>query len=105
MVSQEQSTQTDRSVSLPRQLFGLKLQGGLKFSSSLLLPLALGVFTVVISLEQQKSAEQQRDEDRYESKLHEMSSSIYNINELSKLLTTSKITSKTNYKCIHLYKL
>ena len=69
VVSQEQSPQTDRSVSLPRQLFGLKLQGVLKFISSLLLPLALGVFTAVITLEQQKAAKQQRDEDRHASKL------------------------------------
>jgi uncharacterized protein YjbI with pentapeptide repeats len=69
MVSQEQSTQTDQSVSSPRQLFDLRPQGVLKFISSLLLPLALGVFTVVITFEQQKAAKQQRDEDRYASQL------------------------------------
>lgn len=38
--------------------------------SSLLLPLALGVFTVVITFEQQKAAKQQRDGDRHASQLH-----------------------------------
>ena len=56
MVSQEQSTQTDRSLLIPRQLFGLKLKDGLKFISSLLLPLALGIFTVVITFHQQNAA-------------------------------------------------
>ncbi|CAF1668372.1 unnamed protein product [Didymodactylos carnosus] len=37
-------------------MFGIKLQDGLKFMSSLLLPLVLGVFTVVITFEQQKAA-------------------------------------------------
>ena len=69
MVAREESTQTDRPLSLTRQLCDLKLQDGLKFMSSLLLPLALGVFTVVITFEQQKAAKQQRDEDRHASQL------------------------------------
>ncbi|CAF4220130.1 unnamed protein product [Rotaria socialis] len=47
-----------------RQVSGLNLSDGLKFISSLLLPLALGVFTVVITFEQQKTTRHQRDEDR-----------------------------------------
>jgi len=69
MVSQDKSTQTDQSVSLPRRLFGLKFRSVLKFISALLLPLALGVFTVVITFDQQKAAKQQRDEDRHASTL------------------------------------
>ncbi|CAF5040448.1 unnamed protein product, partial [Rotaria sp. Silwood1] len=49
MVSQEQSTQTDKPFIVPRQFYG--------------------IFTVVITLEQQKAAKQQRDEDRYAAKL------------------------------------
>jgi hypothetical protein len=41
----------------------------LKFLSSLVLPLMLGIFTVVITFEQQKVARQQRLEDKHESRL------------------------------------
>ncbi|CAF4130961.1 unnamed protein product, partial [Rotaria sp. Silwood2] len=66
MVSHEQSTQTDQ---FPCRLFGFKLRDSLKCISSLLLPLTLGVFTVVITFQQQKAAKQQRDEDRNASQL------------------------------------
>ena len=78
MLPQEKSAQTDPSLSLPRQLFDVKLQGVLKFISSLLLPLALGVFTVVITFEQQKAAKQQRDEDRLASELQREQDKILN---------------------------
>ncbi|CAF3805872.1 unnamed protein product [Rotaria magnacalcarata] len=69
MIPQEKSTQKDRLLFAPRQLFGLRLGDILKFMSSLLLPLALGVFTVIITFQQQNAAKQQRDEDRKSSEL------------------------------------
>ncbi|CAM4857880.1 unnamed protein product [Rotaria socialis] len=64
MLSPEKSTQTDQADLLPRKLFGLKLKDSLKFISSLLLPLVLGVFTLVITMQQQQLAKQQREQDR-----------------------------------------
>ncbi|CAF3646530.1 unnamed protein product [Rotaria socialis] len=69
MIPQEKSAQKDRLLFAPRQLFGLRLGDILKFISSLLLPLALGVFTVIITFQQQNAAKQQRDEDRKASQL------------------------------------
>ena len=51
------------------KIFGLKINDCLQLVSSLLLPLALGVFTMVITFQQQKAAQQQRDEDRYAAHL------------------------------------
>ncbi|CAF1112840.1 unnamed protein product [Rotaria magnacalcarata] len=68
MLSQERSTQTDQSL-VTRPLSSLKLKDGLKFASSLLLPLALGVFTVIITFEQHNSSKQQREVDRKGSEL------------------------------------
>lgn len=53
-----------------RKVFGLKRNDVLKFISSLLLPLALGVFTLVITLQQQQIAKQQREEDRIAADRH-----------------------------------
>ncbi|CAM2707641.1 unnamed protein product [Rotaria socialis] len=64
MLSLEKSTQTDQADLLPRKLFGLRLKDSLKFISSLLLPLVLGVFTLVITMQQQQLAKQQREQDR-----------------------------------------
>jgi uncharacterized protein YjbI with pentapeptide repeats len=60
---------------------GLSVKDGLQFLSSLILPMMLGVFTVVITFQQQKLAQEQRIEDmnvarqrwledRNESRLH-----------------------------------
>ncbi|CAF1371325.1 unnamed protein product [Rotaria magnacalcarata] len=68
MVFQDKTTQTDQFLVLSREFSGLKLKHVLKFLSSLLLPLALGVFTLIISLQQQQLAKQQREEDRNASK-------------------------------------
>ncbi|CAM4755809.1 unnamed protein product [Rotaria magnacalcarata] len=74
MADQEQNAQTNQSLPVARKLNGLKLKDVLKFLSSLLLPLVLGVFTLVISIQQQDAARQQRDleirlssAERYES--------------------------------------
>ncbi|CAF1533281.1 unnamed protein product [Rotaria magnacalcarata] len=64
MTSQKQNVQTDGSILATRDKKSLKFRGGLKFISSLLLPLALGVFTVVITFQQQSATKQQRDDDR-----------------------------------------
>ncbi|CAF3793996.1 unnamed protein product [Rotaria magnacalcarata] len=64
MDSQEQNEKLGQSLAGTRKSNDLKLKGGLKFISALFLPLALGVFTVVITLQQQSAAKQQRDEDR-----------------------------------------
>jgi len=63
MVSQEQATQTEQLKNQYRQYFGLTSKTILKFISSLILPLMLGVFTVVITFHQQKVAREQRIED------------------------------------------
>ncbi len=46
-----------------RRCCGLSVKDGLQFLSSLILPLMLGVFTVVITFQQQKLAQEQRIED------------------------------------------
>jgi hypothetical protein len=63
MVSQEQATQTEQLQNQYRQYFSLTSKNVLKFVSSLILPLMLGVFTVVITFHQQKVAREQRIED------------------------------------------
>ncbi|CAF4619653.1 unnamed protein product, partial [Rotaria magnacalcarata] len=64
MASPEQIIRTDGSVIGTRDQKSVNFRGGLKFISSLLLPLALGVFTIVITFQQQSAAKQQRDDDR-----------------------------------------
>ncbi|CAF4029351.1 unnamed protein product [Rotaria magnacalcarata] len=68
MASPEQIIQMDGSGTETRAKKSVKFRGGLKFISSLLLPLALGVFTIVITFQQQSAAKQQRDDDREASK-------------------------------------
>ena len=48
-----------------RELAGLSLKEILNFASSLFLPLMLGIFTVVITFQQQRVATEQRIEDRW----------------------------------------
>ncbi|CAM4976654.1 unnamed protein product [Rotaria socialis] len=64
MISQKKNVQTDGSILATRDKKRGKFRGSLKFVSSLLLPIALGVFTVVITFQQQSAAKQQRDDDR-----------------------------------------
>ncbi|CAF3502140.1 unnamed protein product [Rotaria socialis] len=68
MTSQKQNVQTDGSTLATRDKKRVKFRGSLKFVSSLLLPLTLGVFTVVITFQQQSAAKQQRDNDRNAAK-------------------------------------
>ncbi|CAF0987918.1 unnamed protein product [Adineta steineri] len=70
VTSSEEVMETKSSGFLPRKMFGLQFKHGLKFISSLLLPLVLGVFTSTIAIQQQKLARQQRNEDRSASQLH-----------------------------------
>ena len=71
MISEELSTKSYEAVvpSKSCSLSGFKIKDFLQIASSLLLPLALGVFTVVITVEQQKAAQKQRDEDRVAAQL------------------------------------
>ncbi len=69
MVSHERATQTEQVQNQNREYRGLRGKYVLKFISSLLLPLMLGIFTVVVTFEQQKVARQQRLEDKTESRL------------------------------------
>ncbi|CAF3791787.1 unnamed protein product, partial [Adineta steineri] len=64
MLSREQGTQTDRFRYQSHGFYGLTLKDILKFVSSLLLPLMLGVFTVVFTIHQQNVTSRQRVEDR-----------------------------------------
>ncbi|CAM4983629.1 unnamed protein product [Rotaria socialis] len=64
MVLREKITQTDQSLRIANQFYGLKLKYGLQFMSSLLLPLVLGVFTAIITIQQQSAAREQRNQDR-----------------------------------------
>ncbi|CAF4364045.1 unnamed protein product [Rotaria socialis] len=68
MTSQKKNVQTDGSILATREKKRVKFSGSLKFVSSLLLPLTLGVFTVVITFQQQSAAKQQRDGDREAAK-------------------------------------
>jgi uncharacterized protein YjbI with pentapeptide repeats len=79
MVFQEKATQTKQFKSQHRKYCGLISKNMLQFASSLLVPLMLGIFTVVITLEQQKVAsqrrledKQQRDQDLYISQIEEL---------------------------------
>ncbi|CAM4898268.1 unnamed protein product [Rotaria socialis] len=64
MTSQKQNVQTDGSIPATRDKNSVKFRGGLKFISSLLLPFALGIFTVGVTFQQQSAVKQQRDDDR-----------------------------------------
>ncbi|CAF3425074.1 unnamed protein product [Rotaria socialis] len=69
MTPREESTQTDQSLAVTGSLSSLKLTDVLKFISSLLLPLTLGVFTVIITVQQHEVAKQQREQDQRSSEL------------------------------------
>lgn len=64
MFVREKATQTKLIRFPTRSYFGVTGQTLLKFLSSLFLPLMLGIFTIVITFEQQKSTRQQRLEDK-----------------------------------------
>jgi hypothetical protein len=76
MTTQEQCIETDQPRVVTGRFSGLKLRYALKFISSLLLPMVLGVFTLVITLQQQDMAKKQRDEDRNASRLSRILVSI-----------------------------
>lgn len=67
---QQRGTQTDGPRILPFHLNGLRIKYILKFISSLILPLVLGAFTFAMTIEQQSSSRQQRNEDRNASQMH-----------------------------------
>ena len=69
MVSREQSTQTKQGLSQYCNFSRLIIKNVFKFLAVLLLPLTLGVFTIVITFHQQKVAEQQWAEHRSDSRL------------------------------------
>ncbi|CAF1416458.1 unnamed protein product [Adineta ricciae] len=63
MISQENATQTEQTHSQNNKFCSLTIQNILQFISSLILPLMLGIFTVVITLHQQNISMKQRRED------------------------------------------
>ncbi|CAF3358121.1 unnamed protein product [Rotaria socialis] len=69
MPSKKKGARMNRSIRAFRRISGLRLTDLLKFISSLLLPLSFGVFTIIITFQQQSAAKQQRDEDRNASQL------------------------------------
>ncbi|CAF3648053.1 unnamed protein product, partial [Rotaria socialis] len=64
MTSPKENIRTDGPILANRAKKSAKRRGCLEFMSSLLLPLSLGVFTIVITFQQQSAAQQQRIEDR-----------------------------------------
>ncbi|CAF2063444.1 unnamed protein product [Rotaria magnacalcarata] len=64
MVLQENSTQTERPTDQVCRLFGVSMNHVSKFISYLLLPLLLGVFSIVITVHQQNMAKQEWEEDQ-----------------------------------------
>lgn len=64
IVLREQGTQTNQPLFQLHRFYDLSLQHVLKFISSLLLPLMLGIFTVVITIHQQNAVKMQRAEDQ-----------------------------------------
>ncbi|CAF1101567.1 unnamed protein product [Rotaria magnacalcarata] len=69
MLLQERATQTDQHRSRYRAFDSFTVKDGFQFISSMILPLMLGIFTVVITFHQQKAAQEQRLEDRNESRI------------------------------------
>jgi uncharacterized protein YjbI with pentapeptide repeats len=69
MVSREQSTQTKQGFSQYCNCSRRIIKNAFKFLAILLLPLTLGIFTIVITFHQQKVAEQQWAEHRSDSRL------------------------------------
>ena len=68
MDRQDRTTQTNGQQRHYRTVCGLAVKAVLKLISSLILPLMLGVFTMVITFHQQNTAREQRLEDRNESR-------------------------------------
>ena len=66
MDRQDRTTQTDGQRHRYRIVNGLTLKNVLKLLSSLILPLTLGIFTMVITFHQQNTAREQRLEGRNE---------------------------------------
>lgn len=69
MVLKTRVSQTKKPRNQYRRYFRLGSKSMLKCLSALLLPLMLGVFTIMTTFEQQKIARQQRLEDKNESRL------------------------------------
>ncbi|CAF4429961.1 unnamed protein product, partial [Rotaria magnacalcarata] len=63
---------------LSHQIFGFKCKDILKFISYLLLPIILGVFALVITLQQQQLLKQQHEEDREISALQREQDKFFN---------------------------
>jgi uncharacterized protein YjbI with pentapeptide repeats len=59
-----ESTQTNSIDNRSEKICNLTLKNILRFASSLLLPLALGIFTVIITFHQEKIAAKQRADDK-----------------------------------------
>ncbi|CAF5055531.1 unnamed protein product [Rotaria magnacalcarata] len=64
MTLHENSTQTKRGFVQNRKICGVTFVQASKSISSLLLPVMLGIFTVVITVNQQNATKQQREEDQ-----------------------------------------
>src|SRR5690348_11582286 len=69
MFARKRVTPTKRRRHRSRRYYGLTIKDGLKFLSALILPLMLGIFTVVITFQQQKMAQEQRLEDKNDERL------------------------------------
>ena len=63
MALQNQAIQTDRPREEYRKFYGLTFKDILKLTTSLILPLALGIFTVMNSNNQQKEIVRQQERD------------------------------------------
>ena len=69
MVHHEKSTQTDNFIATSHQQHRVNFKSIIKFMSSLLLPLVLGIFTSVITIRQESMASKQREADRVSAEL------------------------------------
>ncbi|CAF1192067.1 unnamed protein product [Didymodactylos carnosus] len=101
MILQEQSTEADRLPIRSRDFYGLTLRDGLKFISSLILPLMLGIFTVVITIHQQNAVAKQRAEDRNATRLQRDQELVIakNLSDANKELATAhKEQEKERYQ-------
>jgi hypothetical protein len=72
MGQQDQAIQTHKPSWQFREFCNIRVKDIFQFCSSLMLPLILGIFTVVITFHQQKTACEQRLEDRNESREQRM---------------------------------
>ena len=92
MVLREKCTQTNQSSIIPNKCCGFKMKEGLQFISALLLPLVLGVFTAVITIQQQNTAREQRNQDRNaaENQRHEDQMAAKQLRELEGSLSENR---------------